>query len=99
MAQEKTDIDNEMVKLVETRLNMQQERQQMEDKETEFVLKIKEKELKIEELTHLLTEEKKMVGLSSPSPSLFLYSERKTTRWTNITCKRGVQIFIFQEKG
>jgi hypothetical protein len=62
LAQEKGDIDNEMMRLVEQRLEMQQTKQIMEYKESHLLLSIKEKDVKLEELTNLLAEERKQVG-------------------------------------
>jgi hypothetical protein len=61
LAEEKTAIDNELQRLVEQRLEMQQMKQEFEDKESQFLINIKEKDSKIEELSHSLAEERKQV--------------------------------------
>ena len=64
LAKEKSDIDNELQRLVEQRLAMQQIKQEFEDKESQLLITIKEKDVKLEELSHAL-EERKQVGRSS----------------------------------
>lgn len=49
---------------MEQKLEMQQIKQQCEDKETEMIIRLKEKDAKIEELTHLLNDERTKVLLS-----------------------------------
>jgi len=58
LAQEKTDIDNELQRLVEQKLEVQQIKQLCEDKETEMIIKLKERDAKIEELSHLYADER-----------------------------------------
>eukprot|EP00026_Physarum_polycephalum_P002934 Phypoly_transcript_02943.p1 GENE.Phypoly_transcript_02943~~Phypoly_transcript_02943.p1 ORF type:complete len:806 (+),score=214.03 Phypoly_transcript_02943:160-2577(+) len=59
LAEEKADIDNELQRLVEQRLEMQQMKQAYEDKESHFLITVKERDAKLEELTHSLAEERK----------------------------------------
>lgn len=61
LAEEKSDIDNELSRIVEQKLEMQQEKQAFEDRESELISIIKEKDTKIEEITHSLAEERKQV--------------------------------------
>jgi len=93
LAEEKAAIDNELQRLVEQRLEMQQIKQEFEDKESQFLINIREKDTKLEELSHSLAEERKQkekleskfsIGQKSPdskeSLTFSYFKSRKTNK-------------------